>query len=103
MDSSQKRRQELLYQTRKIYSDKYKVPAVHPRYGNFDLEKSGVSKIGDERKLSFFKLRILITLIIFVLYAGFEYMGVEIGKYNVQDVTDVISRNIDIQEVWNSW
>ena len=33
METSEKRRRKLLEQTRALYSDKGKIPAVHPRYG----------------------------------------------------------------------
>lgn len=103
MDDAQKRRQELLSQTRKIYSDKNKVPVVHPRYGNFNLGTSENANNISDGKVNYFKLRLTIALILFVLYAGIEYTGIEIGEYSSQEVIEVISQSIDIQEVWNSW
>lgn len=103
MDSAAKRRQELLNQTRKMYSDKYKLPAVHPRYGSFGMEKSEINRSTGNTVMSFFKFRIIIALTLFVLYAGVEYADINVGKYSYQDVVEVISQNIDIQEVWNSW
>lgn len=103
MDNTQKRRQELLDQTRRIYSDKHKIPAVHPRYGNFTGENGLKVAKDKDFTLKSLKLRIFVSLILFVIYAALDYSGAIIGTHSGDTVAEIISETIDIQEVWNSW
>lgn len=103
MDNTQKRRQDLLNQTRRIYSDKYKIPAVHPRYGNLGTSTVKKNEEGKDYILNFLKFRILMSLILFIIYATMEYTGATIGIHSGDTVVEIISETIDIQDVWNTW
>lgn len=81
MTETEKRRSELLAQTRAQYSDRYAPPAIHPRYGSTyhslyhgeDSEQTG-SKIGS------FGVRTIIAIMLFCLYALADYQGMKETK-----------------------
>ncbi len=78
---TQRRRSELLAQTRAQYSDKYTPPAIHPRwqntyqslYHNEDSNTSG-GKIGS------FGVRMIIAIMLFCLFALADYQGMKEAK-----------------------
>lgn len=102
MKDSQLRRQELLVQTRKLYSDKGKIPAVHPRYGTFGMNTDLKEKNVDNNQLSFFKFRLLLAVLLMIIYAGVDYTDTIIAGYTSEDVIEAVSQNVDVAQVWNS-
>lgn len=102
MNDAQQRRQDLLVQTRKLYSDKGKIPAVHPRYGTFGINHESKAKTEENIELSYLKLRFLIAVLLMVIYAGVDYTDTIIGGYTSHDVVEAVSQNIDVAQVWNS-
>lgn len=101
MTQAQQRRQDLLQQTRKLYSDKGNVPAVHPRYGNFGMTV-GTDKEEPDTVISTFRMRVIIATVLFLLYAGLDYSGTTLMDYSSQDVVTAVSKQIDVVEVWKS-
>ena len=65
MNESERRRRELLRQTRKLYDENISLPAVHPRYGNIIHELYETDEQA-ELKNSFF----------FVPRSGFSVLSV---------------------------
>lgn len=100
MNQSQKRRQELLNQTRKLYSDKNKTPLVHPRYGSFGTEEI---EEDNELPISSFRMRLLVAVMLFLVFASIDYAQINVLNYTSEDIVEAVSQNIDIEEVWNSW
>lgn len=66
MTDTEKRRIELLEQTRKTYSDSYAPPAVHPRYGA--VYQSLYQKEREDKKTSSFVMRFVIAILLFGLF-----------------------------------
>lgn len=100
MTEAQQRRQELLNQTRKLYSDKGTVPAVHPRYGNFGINSNN-SKIEENEKISSFRMRVIAAILLFLIYAGLDYSGSTLMEFTSEDIVNVVSNHIDVVAVWN--
>lgn len=101
MTDTEKRRLELLTQTRKLYHDTGKVPAVHPRYGNAYrtlYENNNFNENSNKNKSSSINLRLFLALLIFVLYAGANYQGITIGGIDSSEIVEVISQDIQMLE-----
>lgn len=93
MNDSERRRQILLNETRRLYTSSGYTPAVHPRYrasgsrftSSEPLESSGTLGI-----------RILICLILFALFAAAEYNGEKIWKYSPQEIISEVQQQPDL-------
>lgn len=92
MNQSQKRREDLLKQTRNLYSDNHIPPAIHPRYSNLYSEL--YSDTDNENHMSF--ARFIICLLLFVCYAMMDYRNVTIMDVNSRQIEEVISENWEI-------
>lgn len=66
MTDTEKRRTELLQQTRKAYSEKYAPPAVHPRYQA--AYQSLYKTETEEKPKSSFGARLVIAILLFGLF-----------------------------------
>lgn len=68
MTDAERRRIELLEQTRKLYSDKNSVPAVHPRYQSayHSLYKNEIQE--ERKKTGTFGARTVIAILLFCLF-----------------------------------
>lgn len=93
MNQAEKRRQKLLEYTRNLYTDKRTVPAIHPRY------KAAYYQVYEEEaKLpkSNFGLRVLISVILFLVYFTMKQNEVQIlGMDNLQ-ILETIMHNYQI-------
>ena len=78
MTETEKRRMDLLQQTRKAYSARYSPPAVHPRYQATYQSLYG-EDIGDaeDMKKGTFGVRMTIAVLLFCLFAAAKYNGVK--------------------------
>lgn len=99
MNASEKRRKELLEQTRRLYSDRREPPAVHPRYGAI---YSGLYGNDSEESTSAgsFGVRLFLA---FLLFAGFVTMDRQQYKvFNVgsERIVQEIETDLDVAEVW---
>lgn len=89
MTETEKRRSELLQQTRKIYSDRYAPPAVHPRYraAYLSLYEDDVQ----EKKVNSFVLRLAIAILLF----GAFFMANKQGFKEAETVANEIQQEFD--------
>lgn len=106
MTETQKRRQDLLSQTRRMYQEQYAAPAIHPRYGNiyhnlYDTTKDTSEK--QKSRMNIFYIRIIVSLMIFALYAGMDIQGITIGTYSSEEIVEAVSQNIVVEKVLDSW
>ena len=91
MNSSEKRRKQLLYQMKKIYSDNRVPPAVHPRYSNayaslYDEDEENVSgTLG---------LRILLCILLFTAFVTMDYQEETIANVNSSQIIHAIETNM---------
>ncbi len=102
MNDAERRRRELLEQTRSLYSDKRIMPAVHPRYGNTYHYLYG--KVDDESaedtKGGTFGIRLFLCILIFVAFLTLDKQNQEIFHMSSSVITEKIIEDMDIQEVW---
>lgn len=99
MNDSEKCRRNLLEQTRQMYSDRGNPPAVHPRYGaayNRLYEEDVQSTPGT------FGIRVFLCLMLFAAFAAMDYKGSEIMNVNCERITEEITTDIDVEEVWKN-
>lgn len=105
MTDTEKRRIELLAHTRNAYQDKVFVPAIHPRYGNVysKLYHSNNADTDMNELKSTFRTRLLLAILLFVVYASADLNSINIGEYSCYEFIEVVSQNIEVENVWNSW
>ena len=95
MNESERRRRELLRQTRKLYDENISLPAVHPRYGNIIHEQA-------EPKNSFF-FRAAIGLLCFVCYVCVDANQIKVAEVGSEQIVNQIEKQMDVEvleEVW---
>ena len=87
MTETEKRRIDLLQETRKIYSDKYAPPAVHPRYQTayHSIYKNDTMSI-EENKNSSLGVRTLIAILLFALFIIAGKNGMEETETVMQEI-----------------
>ena len=90
MTETEKRRTELLQQTRQLYSEKYAPPAIHPRYQN--VYQSLYKDENRARPRNSFGVRLLVAILIFGLFLCAN----EFEMQQVETVTNEIAK-----DVWN--
>ena len=86
MTETEKRRRELLEQTRRLYSDKYIPPAIHPRYQS--AYQSLYKTQNYEKKSGFGK-----TLLLIILFGVFV-MAARSEDFDVKAVINQISQDV---------
>lgn len=94
MNDVEKRRLQLLQETRKNYSDKYSPPAVHPRFqATYDsLYRDRQNEPTEER--GSFLVRAVIAVLLFALFFLMDYSNEKIGKVDSQFVVYEVQRNL---------
>ena len=98
MNPSEKRRQQLLERTRNLYSDRYRPPAVHPRYGKLynqlyepDREDEIAGTLG---------LRVVLALFIFAAFVTMDQSSGEVMGVSCDRIVQEIEADLDVEEVW---
>ncbi len=102
MNDAALRRKQLLEETRKLYRDTEATPLIHPRFHVFNDLNEETAAQSENSEVSSFKFRLVISALIFASFVTMDYYGYAIGDYDSNDVMEVISTEIDIEEVWNS-
>lgn len=103
MNDTEKRRRELLEQTRSLYSDKKKVPVVHPRYGatyRFLYDDQGDMK--EDTKGGTFGIRLFLCGLVFAAFLTIDKQDQKIFHMSSDEITEKITQDLDIREVWKS-
>ena len=93
MNDTQKRREQLLRETRNLYQSS-SIPAVHPRYRSAYRNLYGSEE--GEIKPGSLGTRILISLILFALFATAEYNHDNIWKISPDRIVTEIARESDL-------
>ncbi|MGN1377604.1 MAG: hypothetical protein ACI4V6_04555 [Dorea sp.] len=97
VNSSEKRRQKLLEQTRRMYSDR-EIPAIHPRYGAiYDQLYPEAERDPGSGSLGF---RLLLCILLFVCYVSMDYMGKQVINVSSDRIAEEIAVDVDVAEVW---
>lgn len=98
METSEKRRRKLLEQTRSLYSDKGKIPAVHPRYGAayhslYEQEEAAVPK-------GTFGIRLLLCCFLFTFFVSLDRQDQKVMDVDSDQIQEVISQDTDTDFSW---
>ena len=104
MNDAEKRRQELLEQTRALYNDRRTIPAVHPRYANAYHYLYGKSQedINEDTKGGTFGIRLLLCALMFAAFLTMDKQKQEVFHMSSSDIANEITKDTDIQEIWKS-
>ncbi len=97
MNDSEKRRRQLLEQTRELYSERRTVPAVHPRY------KAAYQQIYEDERTETpgtFGIRLFLCLLLFAGFVSMDKNGSEVWQVDSSRIVNEISYDVDIAEVW---
>lgn len=98
MNESEKRRKELLENTRNLYSDRRSPPAIHPRYSNAyhsiypDLDENEI-----ERSTILF--RIVISLLLFLCFVTMDYNSLSFKKVDCAHISQEIKYQSDFLDI----
>jgi len=103
MNESEKRRKNLLNQTRELYSERRSLPAVHPRYRSLHSKLYGGEEEQEEKfSVSTLSLRVFICLILFASFVLADYRGSTVANISSERIVQEIEYRIDIREMWNN-
>ena len=94
MNDVEKRRLQLLQETRKNYSDKYSPPAVHPRFQTTYDSLYRERQNGQMGEHGTFFLRAVIAVLLFALFFLMDYSNEKIGTVDSQIVINEVQRNL---------
>ncbi len=97
MNDSEKRRRQLLEQTRDLYSERRTAPAVHPKY------KAAYQQIyedGQSNPAGTFGIRLFLCLVLFAAFVSMDKNGREVWQVDSSRIMNEITSDVDIAEVW---
>ena len=100
MNDAERRRQELLEQTRALYNDRRTIPAVHPRYANAYHYLYGKSQ--EDTKGGTFGIRLFLCALMFAAFLTMDKQKQEVFHMSSSDIANEITKDTDIQEIWKS-
>lgn len=100
MNETEKRRQELLEQTRKKYQNSNSVPAVHPRYRAAYTSIYGEAE--NETGNSGSGFRLFLAIAIFGVFVAMDQSGEKIAAVDSRWIEDAIVEEMDWEEVWKN-
>ncbi|WP_461810913.1 hypothetical protein [Faecalimonas sp.] len=91
MNEVERRRRQLLEETRKKYGDSRIVPAIHPRYGSI------YSELYEEKseRSSGLLLRIIIAILLFVLFIVMDYSGEKVATVDSKRIVKAIQAEMN--------
>lgn len=99
MSDSEKRRKELLEQTRERYSDYRTPPAVHPRYGSAYSQIYGNDEPASSGTLG---IRAFFCFLLFTIFVAADYKGEKILNVSSEKIVETITTDLDMEEVWKN-
>lgn len=95
MTETERRRMELLQQTRRTYSEKYAPPAIHPRYRN--LYQSLYKTEQEEKKNNSFFVRFLIAVLLFGAFFAANQKGMKETETVANEIASEFDGFVDLQ------
>ncbi len=98
MNQTEKRRQELLEQTRKIYRDSNNTPAIHPRYRAAYTSIYGEEE--EEKQTTGLGFRFFLALMLLIGFVAIDQSGEKIATVDSQWIEERIVEEPDFEEVW---
>ena len=100
MDRSdtEKRRRQLLAQTRSLYSERNSAPAVHPRYRSAYNSIYGDRE--DEEPASTFGLRVVFCCLLFIGFVMMDNYDLKVADVSSSQITEAVKDGVEVQAVW---
>lgn len=99
MNDSEKRRKELLEQTRERYSDYRTPPAVHPRYGSAYSQIYGSDEPSASGTLG---IRAFFCFLLFTVFVAADYKEEKILNVSSEKIVETVTTDMDVEEVWRN-
>lgn len=100
MNPSEKRRKELLEQTRRRYSDSHEPPAVHPRYRAVYGQLYG-QESEEPTPVGTFGIRAFLCMLLFAAFVTMDKQNYKIfNKVDSHRIVKEITADFDVKEVW---
>lgn len=100
MNETEKRRKELLEQTRKKYSNSNINPAVHPRYSAAYTSIYGSEE--NESEAAGVGFRVFLAVVLLVVFIAMDQSGEKIATVDSKRIIEEIEVDTDLEEVWNN-
>lgn len=99
MNDTEKRRRQLLDETRKRYGDTRTAPAVHPRYNTVysELYRGDEEKSDGNRSLG---VRLIVAVLLFAAFIAMDDQKVEFASVDSDRIVIEIEKIPDVN--WNS-
>lgn len=99
MNESEKRRKQLLEQTRRRYGDSRIPPAIHPRYSSLysSLYRSSEENADEAGGFGF---RMFIAVLLFAAFVAMDYSDEKIASVDSKRIVKEIETGVDVEEVW---
>ncbi len=98
MTNIEKRRLELLTQTRNMYSEKTVPPAIHPRYQAAYHSIYGNTEMDEQKTHNPFMIRVVIAVVIFSLFFFMNQQKYTIGTIDSQEIVAEVQKNLFSKE-----
>lgn len=101
MNESERRRRQLLDKTRRMYSDRRELPAVHPRFG------ATYGRLYEEEDVQTgtFGVRLFLCLLLFAAFVTMDKQEYQVFQMDSEAIVEEIGANLDmketVREVWN--
>lgn len=104
MNDAERRRRELLEQTRSLYSDRKEMPVVHPRYRNAYRYLYGreEDELTEDTKGGTFGIRLFLCALIFAAFLTIDKQKQEVFHMNSNEIADEITKDLDLKEIWKA-
>lgn len=97
MNEAEKRRRELLEQTRYRYQES-EIPAIHPRYRASYRDLYGT----EETEQGSFGIRTFICMVLFAVFVFMQNEGKDVLHVSSAKVVQEVRKNADITDVWKN-
>lgn len=100
MNEIERRRQELLEQTRKKYRNSNSVPAVHPRYraAYTSIYGETESEIGGSGA----GFRLFLAIVLFGIFVAMDQSGEKIATVDSHRIEEMVKEDVDLEEVFST-
>ena len=100
-NDSERRRRELLEQTRQLYSDRFNPPAIHPRYSGSYNRIYGEEGEGNGNGGTF-GARGFLCLLLFAAFVTMDMKKQEVFHVDSERIVKEITTDMDVAEVWKN-
>lgn len=101
MNPSEKRRKELLEQTRQRYRDSHEPPAVHPRYRAAYGQLYGQTEGEEAAPAGTFGIRVFFCMLLFAAFVTMDKQNYKVfDKVDSDRIVKEITTDLDVAKVW---